>query len=661
MKDIFKKITILTAAASFTGVILCNTLIHSNLKSDMKAGKADNKKYVDMIKLSNKESDKNTDSYLQFIKTASNENNSLSGENLNKIDSKTIRDISNCVLKYYPSVKLINHLAISVQKQPDANSKSNIEKNYYTVSVGENSTEKLTQYAVLYVSKNLDKVAPAKENMNNSNYLQKMSVSSNGLMSNFIYAAAQNPNVKRIYGAKRIETAANIAQQIYSDKVSNVVIATGNDFPDGLSGSTLAQQLNAPILLTGENSTDSTATIDYVKNHLDTNGTIYLLGGTGAVSDTFKNTFVSMGYKNIVRLGGSTRFDTCDAIVNRLNIKVGTPVILVTGNDFPDALSFSGVAAEKGYPIILVNGNSISDSLASFIQKVKPATIYVAGGDKVVGSDAVNRVKTLAGISDNNNIVRFAGSDRYATSMAIANYFYKDNNIVTFATGNDFPDALAGSILAANNNAPIILVQNDMTQPIIYITKQTSVKSAVIFGGTGAVSQNFGDKTQTLLSGRSNLSADRQLFINNIVSGAEVTYKEYGVLPSITLAQASLESGFGTTDLAIKAHNLFGIKADSRWTGKTISYITDEYENGQWITITDTFRAYDNFSDSIEDHGRFLYVNSRYKNNGLFAATDYNGQADALQRAGYATDPNYANKLKEIVSEYGFDAYDHIN
>ncbi|WP_010237329.1 stage II sporulation protein P [Clostridium arbusti] len=148
-------------------------------------------------------------------------------------------------------------------------------------------------------------------------------------------------------------------------------------------------------------------------------------------------------------------------------------------------------------------------------------------------------------------------------------------------------------------------------------------------------------------------------FINTVAPAAEDTYKKDKIFPSVTLAQAMLESGEGTSALTKKANNLFGIKAFS-WPGKIIQMPTRENYKGINVVIMGKFRAYDNWTQSVEDHGSFLVNNNTYKKHGVFAATSYTAQAKALQSAGYATDPGYAQKLIGLIKEYNLNQFDNV-
>ena len=157
------------------------------------------------------------------------------------------------------------------------------------------------------------------------------------------------------------------------------------------------------------------------------------------------------------------------------------------------------------------------------------------------------------------------------------------------------------------------------------------------------------------------IDSDKMEFIKTISDGAISNYNKYGILPSITMAQAILESGWGSSELAVTHNNLFGIKADTRWNGAVATITTSENYNDSTIA---NFRKYENINESIEDHGKFLYENSRYAEYGLFNGKDYKAQAQALEDAGYSTvknengEPIYADKLIALIEKYNLMQYD---
>lgn len=151
-------------------------------------------------------------------------------------------------------------------------------------------------------------------------------------------------------------------------------------------------------------------------------------------------------------------------------------------------------------------------------------------------------------------------------------------------------------------------------------------------------------------------NARSQQFIESVASGAVQGWSKYKVLPSITVAQAILESGWGQSSLSTSAHNLFGIKGS--YNGHSVTMQTREVYGGRSVYINDNFRAYANNSESVEDHGNFLASNRRYNN--LLGDTNYVSVANKLRQDGYATDPSYAQSLIKLVQTYNLTQLDAV-
>lgn len=144
-------------------------------------------------------------------------------------------------------------------------------------------------------------------------------------------------------------------------------------------------------------------------------------------------------------------------------------------------------------------------------------------------------------------------------------------------------------------------------------------------------------------------------FINAIKGQAIHDMKKYGILASLTIAQAILESGWGSSLLSIKGNNLFGIKS-TNWHGDSVNMPTKEYINNRWIIVDDFFRKYNSWSESLADHTKLL-LNPRYSN--LVGERDYKRACDKIQKDGYATDPSYANLLISLIEQYKLYEYDN--
>ena len=150
-------------------------------------------------------------------------------------------------------------------------------------------------------------------------------------------------------------------------------------------------------------------------------------------------------------------------------------------------------------------------------------------------------------------------------------------------------------------------------------------------------------------------------FIAKVAPLAQKDMKTSGILASITLTQACVESAYGTSELATKAKALFGIKKNG-WTKKTYIKKSYEYENGKKVLRQSVFRAYDSWQESINDQSDYLRTrkadgkNLTYKK--VVGETDYKKAAKALQAAGYSTYPNYAAMLIALIKTYNMDKYD---
>lgn len=142
-------------------------------------------------------------------------------------------------------------------------------------------------------------------------------------------------------------------------------------------------------------------------------------------------------------------------------------------------------------------------------------------------------------------------------------------------------------------------------------------------------------------------------FQDTMRSHAEAASRATGIPAKFMLGQAALESGWGKHEIKAAdgsaSHNLFGIKATAGWTGKTVSAPTTEYINGVPHTVMQKFRAYDSYDQAFNDYASLLASNPRY--GGVIANShDATSFAQGLQKAGYATDPNYAAKLSNIIN-----------
>ncbi|WP_411334846.1 cell wall-binding repeat-containing protein [Metabacillus indicus] len=290
---------------------------------------------------------------------------------------------------------------------------------------------------------------------------------------------------QRISGEDRYETAVNISKEDWFEgETDTAVLATGTSFPDALSATPLAYSENAPLLLTRPGALPGAVKKELTR--LDVTKVI-IVGGTGAVSANVEKELKGMGLR-VSRISGSDRYATSAKIAE----KIGTygPVTLATGLSFADALSIAPIAAQMEMPILLTRKDSVPGAVSTFIKNWEVDRTYIIGGPGAI-TDA--SVKALPGKK------RISGADRYATNNKIIDTFIDDIDVsmMYFATGADYPDALAGSALAAKYFSPVVLVNPVKFNSSTYETVQTYKEQTFInyiLGGEKALPQKAIDQ-----------------------------------------------------------------------------------------------------------------------------------------------------------------------
>ncbi|WP_411678743.1 cell wall-binding repeat-containing protein [Clostridium thailandense] len=278
----------------------------------------------------------------------------------------------------------------------------------------------------------------------------------------------------RLAGNDRYETSVKTSQDSWNQS-DYVVLVSGENFPDGLSAAPLARKYDAPILLTQKEKLN-----DVVLNEIQRLQTknVFIVGGTGVISKNIEDTLNSLKI-SCTRLQGQDRYETSIKVAELIGTKNGA--FISSGENFPDALSASSIAASKQMPILFSASNSLPSSVKDYIDANNINNFYVTGGTGVI-SDAA-----LSGL---NNVKRLSGIDRYSTNLSIINEFSKDINFsnVYFASGENFPDALSASAAAAKNSSPILLANGAYTRAKSIIDANSQAISTIkILGGTSII------------------------------------------------------------------------------------------------------------------------------------------------------------------------------
>jgi putative cell wall-binding protein len=297
--------------------------------------------------------------------------------------------------------------------------------------------------------------------------------------------------LNRIAGQNRIDTVNQIALSGWPHGTETVIITRADDFPDALAGVSLATRYNAPILVT-----DSQELAEGVIETLNTLKPLkaIILGGETAISEAVESKLSEVLYwtDDIQRIAGADRFETAALIAGEFPKEAS--VALATGLDFPDALSLASAAAANGIPLLLTSSEKLPAVTKNMLQELLPRGLYIAGGEKVISPTVVEEIAQTVGISL-ENIIRFSGSDRYETSVCIAETFYPQAEEIYLATGQDFTDPLAGGALAATKNACLLLASpqglgiNSPTEN--YFKKTSPSTKVIIIGGDHSISNEM--------------------------------------------------------------------------------------------------------------------------------------------------------------------------
>lgn len=152
----------------------------------------------------------------------------------------------------------------------------------------------------------------------------------------------------------------------------------------------------------------------------------------------------------------------------------------------------------------------------------------------------------------------------------------------------------------------------------------------------------------------------RRDFVTEIIPTAQVLQRQYGILASISMAQAMVESDFGQSQLAADYYNLYGVKTTSD-DPNSIDFSTAEYIDEEWIEIVDYFKVYPNWAASMTAHAELIYYGVSWDAayySSVIEGDNYKEQAFGLQDSGYATDPDYAQKLINMIEEWDLTQYD---
>lgn len=346
--------------------------------------------------------------------------------------------------------------------------------------------------------------------------------------------------IGREYGSDRVATAIDVSQWMFMPPATGpasrnqaVVLANKDNFPDALGGSLLAGMGDGPLLLTAQSGLSAGAGTEILRSGADT---VYIVGGTGAVSDTVMGQVQSLSPTlTVQRVSGADRVKTAQAIVDQAladsaawGESVSRLAIVAYSKNFPDALAASPLATARNVPILLTDKETLAPEAEAAMTAAGTTDVVIMGGTGVISQDIEDDLVATFGAT---HVMRFAGSNRYETAKLFSSWACDlvgpgtvDNGLIGttatpgmisaldshsfgIASGVTFADALPGGVACGHAEFPLLLNPKDWPYSYLmeeydgalppgdtdFLTDYFNVHpnepfgQIVMFGGTGAI------------------------------------------------------------------------------------------------------------------------------------------------------------------------------
>ncbi|TLQ03419.1 N-acetylmuramidase [Pediococcus stilesii] len=313
-------------------------------------------------------------------------------------------------------------------------------------------------------------------------------------------------------------------------------------------------------------------------------------------------------------------------------IKVGSSVTIKTNaKKWATGQDIYGAVKGKTYKVIQTNGSRLLlDKVVSWINK---SDVTVPGGT----TNAATKPTTNKPTGNANQSTIGVGSNVTIKSSA-----------KRWATGQNIYDGVKGKTYK--------VIQTNGSRLLLDKVVSWINKSDVTVPGSNTSSNSAGNSSSSQVIKLSNngWTSTQTNFVNQIAADVMSVCKDNGLYASVAMAQAVLESAYGTSGLAKQANNLFGIKADKNWTGDYVTMKTQEVINGRTVTVNAKFRKYSSIKDSIADYAKKLQSRPQYSNAFTNKAANYIESIKAIKAGGYATSTTYVSSLINCVNTNGF-------
>ena len=288
----------------------------------------------------------------------------------------------------------------------------------------------------------------------------------------------QEVKTMRVEGSNRYDTAVEISKK-YFKSADTVVLANGRIYADALAASPLASLMKAPILLS-ESKTISKNTLDEIARLKAKE--VVIVGGDNSISKDVENMLKEKKI-DVKRVSGENRYMTSLNISKMVKkMAPSDQVLLVSGQNFADALSVSSMATEKKMPIILTESKAINPTVKAELDSWNLKGVTVVGGENSVSSAVVKEIKA----KENN---RIAGKNRFETSVMVAKNAYPKTDKLFAASGENPADALSVGAVTAMQKTPLVLVSKNAVDPSLKaFVKENKIMNITVFGGMNSVS-----------------------------------------------------------------------------------------------------------------------------------------------------------------------------
>lgn len=296
--------------------------------------------------------------------------------------------------------------------------------------------------------------------------------------------------VQRISGSTRYETAYHVVNSMSYDS-DTLILATGENYPDALVANALAATLDAPLLLTKTKELSKE-----VKTYLEEQDIkkVILMGGNQAISEAVSDELKELKLE-VNRIKGENRFDTARLVFEQVIKAHPTQksMLVANGHRFSDALVAGPFSVQEKMPVVLVDYKSVSNTVLDSVLEAKMNTVYALGGSGVLDSKVLEKLEPTT-------IHRYAGVNRQDTSLKFAAAHFEDATTAIVVRQDDFADSLIAAKLAADLDAPIILMEtNAVSKEAESYFKDSDIEKVIVVGGTTAVGDPVLEEINSIL------------------------------------------------------------------------------------------------------------------------------------------------------------------